>query len=84
MTCGRCGHPIEAHGRRGYGSCRIGRGGGLAAAVALVRSAVARGEQLWDGAVDKAMQTKACSCKRFRATPAPTQPADHQGDGRGG
>jgi len=41
--CARCGHPPDVHGRRGFGSCSVRRGGPLTAAVDAVRVAVVFG-----------------------------------------
>ena len=40
MICARCGHDESAHGRRGYGSCGVGKHGGLAAAIDALRYAI--------------------------------------------
>jgi hypothetical protein len=70
MNCGRCGHDVTLHGRRGYGACRHGHESTLAFLVDVVRAAVAArlpDEQI--GALlekVKAEPRKPCACLRFR------------------
>lgn len=74
--CSRCGHPRSMHGRRGYGGCRHGRGGGLDAAVwaavACVTAKVPQAEQ--QSIVNKAFEAKPCTCKRFAHRPVNEEP----------
>lgn len=76
MNCARCGHDLSLHGRRGCGSCRHGRYGGLAAAVDALRLAVYAGVPKSDhkALVERAMETKSCTCKRFLKRPPKETP----------
>ncbi len=71
MICARCGHDHSAHGRRGYGSCGVGKYGGLAAAINALRYAIAAGlsPEERTKAIDAAMLIKPCGCKRFLMRP---------------
>ena len=68
MVLCECGHPLSLHGRRGYGSCRHGRGGRIAAMVAAVENSVCAGLTLAErnSAVEEASKFEPCSCKRFK------------------
>jgi hypothetical protein len=71
MNCAGCGHGIELHGRRGYGSCRHGRGGALVAAVNMVEACVLAGieGERRKVLIDAAMRVTPCECRRFRTRP---------------
>lgn len=66
--CGRCGHEVTLHGRRGFGHCRHGWESPLARAVAILKEAVLQNatEDEQKTAVAEAMDPKArCACRRF-------------------
>jgi hypothetical protein len=72
MSCGRCGHDVALHGRRGYGACRHGSASPLALAVEAARLAVISGldQNATRAVIDRAF-TEApalCGCKRYRKT----------------
>lgn len=71
VNCARCGHALALHGRRGHGSCRHGRGGGLAAAVATLRACIAgTPEAERKELVARALvETKPCGCLRALKRP---------------
>jgi hypothetical protein len=83
VLCGRCGHDVQLHGRRGHGQCRHGHTRPLEAAVDAVRAAVAAGltrDQVSD-LVEKAWSSNRTPCKCPRATKpkppkAPTEAPD--------
>jgi hypothetical protein len=66
--CGRCGHAVALHGRRGHGACRHGHVNRLALAVDAARIAAASGltraetKALVDAAWN--LPDDPCSCKR--------------------
>lgn len=63
-----CGHSIGLHGRRGFGACRHGRGGGLFGAVRAARMAAVQGlsEIETERLIDGTMYLRPCECRRFR------------------
>lgn len=68
MTICACGHSIALHGRRGFGACRHGRGGGLVGAIEAARIAAVRGlsETETEQVMAAAMNLRPCHCRRFR------------------
>lgn len=73
-VCGRCGHLVALHGRRGHGACRHGHHDPLAVLVAVTKACVIARytKEQTDAALEEAKQRIArdepCTCRRATRT----------------
>jgi hypothetical protein len=70
VNCGRCGHAVSLHGRRGHGHCRHGRMSALEAVVLATRASVMAGHtrEKTKAIIDDIMNAEVVPCECPRAT----------------